>query len=485
VERRVSTKHNYKQPWGIWYIGSVSGVMSIGFGLINSLFVLYATQKLGLSQSHAYNLYASYNAMLFALPIIGGYTASKLGFKKALSFGAALLIIGLLILTQQKIELFYVGLSFYASGIAFFVPSYLVLQSKLYSRNDDRRESGFTLSYVIMNMGFLIASVLGGYLSKHFSFQACFYTGAATTFLLLFYIMLGLPHIKAEASRSIVPTSGWSMSACLISLLLIAVLIMGPICFVTLSFASIGNAVLIAFMAMVFAIIVFYALRQKPEDKRKLIAFVILAILSIGFWALYTLEPSLLTLFIKNSVDRTFFGATIPPSTFYGLDPFFILVLGSLFAWLWVRLRRKQKDPTLPTKFALSLFSMTAGFGCLALLLHVFGLAHKLSSFWVIFAYIFLTIGELLIGPIGQSMVGRLSPDRLEGVLMGTWQMTTGAAAAISGYLANWGAIPKAAHTLASQNAVYSHAFIKISATTLVMGLIALILIPVIKKTIR
>ena len=245
-----------------------------------------------------------------------------------------------------------------------------------------------------------------------------------------------------------------------------------------------NNDLLFALIGLATIGTLVFAFRQKNKISRyKLIAFIILSYISIGFWALYTLEPSLLTIFIRNNVDRHIFAIVIPPSTFYSLESFFVIALGGVLSCLWIYLAKMNRNPTLPAKFTLSLFSMALGFAVLIMGILLAGADGLSNMFFIVFAYFFLSIGELFIGPIGQSMVGRLSPEGMEGRLMGVWQLFTGFAGVISGFLAQFAIVPKHAG-LANSNPIYLQAFLKIGGMTLVLAIISLILVPHIKKLI-
>jgi len=176
---------------------------------------------------------------------------------------------------------------------------------------------------------------------------------------------------------------------------------------------------------------------------------------------------------------------TIPASVSYSLDPFYVITIGLVFSWLWYHLAKKGRDPSIPTKFSTSLIFM--GFGFLIFILgihHANVITHLVGKHWILLGYLFLTIAELLIAPIGYAMVGRLSPVGKEGLLMGIWTVFIGLGSIISGYLANLAVIPKNL-TLVQSNVIYSKVFLHVGMTTIVLGLIIIPLIPFIKKLIH
>jgi len=218
--------------------------------------------------------------------------------------------------------------------------------------------------------------------------------------------------------------------------------------------------------------------------RNKLLAFLILCYFSIGFWALYNLEPSLLTVFIRDLVHKSILGQNIPAESFYSLDALFVIVFGGMLSYIWLYLERIKRNPSLPMKFSMSLLIMSSGFFLLVVAIMVTGPHRLISPYFIIGTYFLLATAELMISPIGTSMVGRLSPEGMEGRLMGVWQLFTGVAGAMAGLLAQWAVIPE--HVQASSgHAIYQSAFSKIGAMTLIIGLLALIVRPHILKLIR
>jgi POT family proton-dependent oligopeptide transporter len=244
----------------------------------------------------------------------------------------------------------------------------------------------------------------------------------------------------------------------------------------------VANDVFLAVLLLCAVGYVIYLARQQSQvGRRRLFAFLILSFISLGFWSLYTLEPSLLTVFIKTNVDRQLFGQLIPPSVFYGLDPLFVIVMGVVFGWVWSALERRKANPSLPAKFTCSLFSMSLGFFLFIVGIAWAGMDGLSSMTWVVLGYLFLSIAELLISPIGLAMVGRLSPEGCEGRLVGVWQLFTGVSGPIAGYLAQWAVVPKQA-SLVRSNPIYMHAFFKIGMITVVLGVLMWGLVPMIKR---
>ena len=472
----------YKQPSGLWVMCFATAMLTIGFGVINSLLVLYVTTILKLPSSQAYLVYGVYNSLLFTLPLLGGYFSEKLGYSKAFILGSLLNLIGLLILSEPHLAHFYWGLAFFAAGIGLNVPAFYVLLGKQYQKEDHRRDSGFTIAYVFMNFGFFVSAFIGAYLSRGVGYHLTYLISAIFALLIIVVFLGGYKLIKPVEGRDMAPGLQWHPALLWAGLIVIEVIVI-LLTHWFLTDIILDDTVLFVLLALVTIYVIYLALKFRGVGRHKLFAFLILAFISIGFWSLYTLEPSLLTIFIKTNVDRHLFGYEIPPSVFYGLDPFFVIVIGCIFGYLWTHLEKKNKNPSLPAKFTLSLFLMGIGFFIFIVGIY-FSSASGLSNlFWIVFGYLFLSVAELLISPIGLAMVGRLAPEGNEGRLIGIWQLFTGVAGVIAGYLAQLAVTPPH-DTAIKTNPVYMKAFFEIGMITIVLGVIMLFLTPFIRKLI-
>lgn len=468
-------------PQGLWYMSAIYILVSLAFGTINSLLILFLLHN-HLSQAEAYGLFAAFNSMIFTLPVVGGYMAEKLGYRYSGIVGLSFCSIGAWILGLFAQPLLIdMGLALFAFGLATAGTSAYCIVDMSYTKDDVRRESGFTLFYLLFNIGFFFSAIIGGYVSTHFSYQASFMLAAVMLTLALIAFWKWQNKFSAAEGRSLEPQVSWSKPRTY-----------GTLIGISLAFSALGVALLhnvlvnnILLWALAFAsgIGIMYMANKQPSkaSKMKLSVFLLLCIVSIAFWSLYMLEPSLLTLFIEHSVNRRVLGTTIPPSTFYSLDPFFIVIFGLVLSWVWRTLAAKHKNLSLPSKFVLSLITMGVGYLVFRLSIGFSGNEHLINMGWVFFGYWFLSIAELLISPIGLSMVGRLSPEGSEGLLMGIWQLFIGLSAVISGYLADTAITPPSG-SLAAMNQIYGHSFFYIGLSAVLIGILASFCIPFLKK---
>ena len=477
----MNEKHSNHHPKGLWYLSAVSALYSFSVGTILSLLILYLTERLHMDQKTAYVTFAAFMALMYTLPLLGGFIGGQFGYKKALCFSAFLLLLALGFLQFISINTVFIGLGLFALGHGFYLPNLIVLLGRQYAKDGHKRDSGFTLYYALMNVGYLISFFIGGYIQTDYGFHISFILATVPLMIALLSFAFFLLPLQPHTTQSYMPRAkarnmlGW--------LAMIGICILAsPLCILVMSHADFSKYIIFTLMILIIIGVLFLALRQQESiNFYKLLAYVMLAIVSIGFWSIYFLEPSLLTLFIQGNVNRHLFGHLIPSSTFLSFNPMFTISLGAVYGALWLYLGRKGKDLSVPTKFVLSLFSMCLAFVVLYLALELSRMGHKINLWWVIPVYFFLSTGELLISPIGQGAVGRLAPAKLEGLLMGSWLVFVGASATLSGFVASWAAIPH--HTsLLHSDLIYSHTFLKIAVVTLGVALVSFALLPFLKR---
>jgi POT family proton-dependent oligopeptide transporter len=470
-----------KHPAGLWYTALSVAFYCFAFGGINSLLVLYARDDLQIAQKTVYTLFAAYNSLLFTLPLLGGFLSGKFGYKNAYGFGLLFCFLGCATLaTIHTATGLYWGLASFAVGVGLAAPSSYCLVGALYAKQDARRESGYTLFYMVFNIGFALAAIIGGYASAH-SYASAFWIdavgvlGAALTFFLF------SSKIKSYEGESLGIHSNLKFSGIMAVFACFSVALL-PICAYLFKHPNIAEALLWTLVTGAsLGLILLMIMQREKVAKQKILAFFILSVISIAFWTLYALEPSLVTVFVGQHVER--YG--IPTASFYSLNPIFIIIFGLLFGWLWRHLNHKGKNLSLPTKFAASLFCVGSAF----LILYWCTVLNKdvttptINPLWIVLAYMFFTIGELLISPIGLSMVGRLAPAKKEGLLMGVWQLFTGFSAVVSGYAANMTTkgISDDSKELIPMG-LYQHSFFVIGISTVAVGFIAWMLVPKIKQ---
>jgi POT family proton-dependent oligopeptide transporter len=237
-----------------------------------------------------------------------------------------------------------------------------------------------------------------------------------------------------------------------------------------------------ASLAILLAVL-FFLFKEPAQQRKKLIACLILILISVGFWAFYNQTYTSLMLFADRNMSKQFLGITIDAEFTQFFNPFFIILLSPILSRLWVRLDAKGEDPSTPMKFSLGILFMAIGFLILGAGTRYFSVDGEASPWWLVTSYFLETIGELLLSPIGLAMVTKLSPRHLVGMMMGVWFLTQSAAFAIGGSLATLSDVPKGVGGSMSLM-IYTHAFLVYGVVSLAIAALSFALVPYLKRLI-
>jgi POT family proton-dependent oligopeptide transporter len=428
-----------------------------GFYVVQGMLVLYMTKSFGFSDDKSFTIAGLFAALAYISPLIGGFIADRvLGFKVAIVWGGVFLILGYAILALPFHHFFYLGLATIIVGNGLFKPNISSLLGALYEPGDSGRDTGFTIFYMGINIGVLLAGVGSGYVKDHFGWHASFALASIGLFIGLCTFGIGVKTVgmhypfKPTFSKKKWLAKRWLVLYCLAAIAGVCGLLQSTL--LGKWFLPIVGVFLLIF---VFSL----AARQEPEFRKKLFTLNILIISSIIFWAIFLQMFLSTNLFIDRLIDRQIMGTSIPTTVFYALESVFVILFGPLFAWGWSALNQSNKNPSPVMKFVFAI--IFAGCGCLVLAMstHFVGANNLISPLWIVFAYLLITIGELLLSPIGLAAVTMLSPTHLTGLMMGVWFTALGFGGQFAGALAKMSSIPDTAQNPIAELPIYHHAY--------------------------
>ncbi len=377
-------------PKGLFLLFSSELWERFSFYALRAILVLYVTDLtinggLGWNKSDALRLYGIYTGLIYITPIIGGWLADNiLGQRKAIILGAVFMAVGQFILSVPN-DLFpasananlYLGLAFLICGNGLFKPNISTMVGDLYTPDDLRRDSAFTIFYMGINIGSFLAGIVAGFVSTQYSFKAAFFIAGIGMLIALvlqtFFAQryLGNIGVLPNAKQKAVQNNSEQ--------------------------------------------------KLNTQEINHLKVILILGLFTVIFWAGFEQAGGLMTLYTEEYTDRTIGNYVIPTAFFQSLNPLFIIVLAPVFAWFWIKLG--TKDPHFITKFVFALFFLALGFlfmvGAVLQTRHT--QTEQASMLWLVGAYLFHTIGELCLSPTGLSMVTRLAPSRYLSLMMGVW----------------------------------------------------------------
>ncbi|MGE3308579.1 MAG: peptide MFS transporter [Limisphaerales bacterium] len=416
---------------------------------MRALLVLFMVDQvrnggLGLTDEVATAIYGLYTAGIYLAALPGGWLADRvLGAQRAVWIGGLVIAAGHFALAVPSTTFFFLGLLLVVAGTGLLKPNVSTLVGELYPEGGARRDAGFTLFYMGINLGAavgpLICSTLGEKLNWHLGFAAA---GVGMVFGLIQFALtrrhlgpIGLPpdHAPAERQRAIAAAGvGVAVLTVVFALAAAGVLVIDPVWLAKrTTFAIVGLAVAWFTWAFLFA-------GLSADEKSRLSIVVVLFIASAMFWSGFEQAGSSLNLFADRHTDRTLAGSSfvVPAGWFQSLNAGFVIALAPGVAAAWMALDRRQVDIPLVGKLAIGLILLAAGFAVVAI-----GARRALQSgpvwpSWLIATYFLHTLGELLLSPVGLSSVTKLAPRRLVGQLMGIWFLATSLGNLVAGLFA-------------------------------------------------
>ena len=402
---------------------------------MRALLILYMTAKssqggLGFGVSKAAAIYGLYTAAVYLSALPGGWLADRLfGLRPAVLYGGILIALGHYSLALGPLSAFYTGLVLIVLGTGLLKPNVSALVGELYSPADNRRDAGFSIFYMGINLGAFISPLACGYLGQKIGWHLGFGLAALGMTLGLVQFMTGArrlrptplsePSKKLDAQRQLIRATG----ACAVAALVLIYLARRGVLQITAeSLSTAMGVVLLAISTAIFIWLLFIA-RWTPTERRRLIVILALFIASALFWSVFEQAGSTLNLFAERNTDKSILGFSFPASWLQSLGPLFIVLLAPVFAWIWLRLG--TRNPSSAAKFVFGLLFASLGYA--VLVIPAFRSAHGAlaSPLWLTATNLLHTMGELCISPVGLSSLTQLAPRRVVGMMMGVWFLST------------------------------------------------------------
>ncbi|MBL8214738.1 MAG: peptide MFS transporter [Bryobacterales bacterium] len=406
-----------------------------GYYGMRSLLILFllapATNGgLGFEQTKASAIYGLFTAMAYMVALPGGWVADRiLGQRKSVLYGGVIIAAGYLMLAVPSEPVFYLGLLLVIIGTGLLKPNISTIVGQLYQQGDRRRDSGFSIFYMGINMGAFFAPLACGLVARHYGWRVGLSLAGIGMVLGVVQYVLGWKHL-GEAGLHPVTTSPaedakqktlfLQVSAALVTVL---VLLVGADLTGLLTItaeglnAAAGTGLLVVTLG--FFAWLFFAADWSAEERKKIIVIGVLFAASCLFWSAFEQAGSTLNLFAADKTDNRIFGWEYPPSWLQSLNGLFIWTLAPVFAWLWFKLGRHE--PASPAKFAWGLVLVGLGYAILLPPALTAATGVKVSPMWLTGTYLLHTFGELCLSPVGLSAITKLAPARVAGLMMGVW----------------------------------------------------------------
>ncbi len=416
---------------------------------MRAILVLFMTASvaaggLGFEVGRAGAVYGTYVALVYMLGLPGGWVADRiLGLRRSVFYGGILIMLGQLSLAVPGAKLFYLGLAFIILGTGLLKPNVSAIVGELYGKEDARRDAGFSIFYMGINLGAFIAPLIVGGLAQSPWFKGVlegmgldpttswnwgFGVGALGMFLGVIQYRLGWKHFGDAGIHPSVPAEspegksarrqlggGFLGLVALIGVLTVMVR-QGVISAesITDGFKWVYLAVVVAFFMWLFA-----GNTWTKEERKRLVVIVVLFVGAAIFWSAFEQAATSLNLFAANNTRNSVFGMTFPSSWFQSVNALMIIIFAPVFAWIWMALGKH--NPSSPAKFGFGLVCVGLGFVVMVGAAKASAAGVLVSPMWLVATYLLHTIGELSLSPVGLSSMTKLAPDRVKGMMMGVW----------------------------------------------------------------
>ncbi|MBI1899129.1 MAG: peptide MFS transporter [Acidobacteria bacterium] len=419
---------------------------------LRALLILFMTASatqggLGFDTAKAGAVYGLYTSMVYLIGLPGGWIADRIiGQRRAVLYGGMFIAAGNYTLAVPGLTAFYLGLSLVVIGTGLLKPNVSAIVGQLYAPEDKRRDSGFSIFYMGINLGAFLAPLACGWVGQRVNWHYGFgLAGLGMTAGLVQYV-LGWKHLGGAGAHPVAPptpeagerqkrnfTLALVMAGALAALgavLVSAGAVRASAQQVSEAFGFVLLLIVLAFFAWLYS-----SAQWTPVERRRLAVIGVLFIAATLFWSAFEQAGSSLNLFAQRSTRKEILGFTFPASWLQSMNALFIITLAPVFAWLWMRLG--PREPSSPGKFVWGLIGAGAGFVILIPAAAIAETGEQVSVAWLTGTYLLHTIGELCLSPVGLSAMTKLAPARIGGLMMGVWFMSISAGNYIGGRMAS------------------------------------------------
>jgi POT family proton-dependent oligopeptide transporter len=536
---------------------------------MRGLLIIYLTQHFLFSDERSALMYGAYTALVYVMTIIGGSLADRyLGQRKAVTFGAILLVLGHFgmafegngskeILTYQGgeyqvtldgrggtanqiivsdtgtskisfndgatemiiedpaavglpavvatadyttrvereplfVNILYLSLALIIAGVGYLKANISTIVGALYGFNDPRRDSGFTLFYMGINLGSFLSSITCGILGIVYGWQYGFGLAGIGMLLGLLVFLWGQKYLDGHAEpphpeklkKSFLGPINVEMACYLAGLLIIGVSML-----FVMNAHLVPDGFVLGLGVIVFLFLVGYAISKlKGDERSRMFAAIYFVLAQIPFWALFEQAGSSLNLFTDRLVDKSMFGVEVPAPVFQALNAGFIFIFAPIVAWMWIALAKRKMEPSTPVKFSIGVFGVGLGFLALVAGIQASGPTALTAVYFIFLIYWIHTMAELMLSPVGLSAVTKMAPARVVGMAMGAWFLYSG----LSNYLAGVIARGTGAETIGGQltdvaaaKATYISVYTNVAYVAMGIAVVMLLISPIIKSLMK
>jgi POT family proton-dependent oligopeptide transporter len=473
---------------------------------MRALLIFYLTKHFLFADDPAYGIFAAYTSMVYISPILGGFIADRwLGFRRAVLIGGTLIMFGHFGMAFEgaaatldaagtvtrdgsALQVMYFSLALIVVGTGLLKANISSIVGSLYAEGDRRRDAGFTIFYMGINIGAALAPLLCGWLGETYGWSWGFGAAGVGMFIGLVILVLGRswlegagePPDPAALARPVF--AGLTVQHVVVGACVLALL---PTWLLVQNSHVVGGALGLVGGLAILAVIIYAAMKLEPVARDRVFAILILLPFHSLFWAFFEQTGTSIALFAERGVDLDLFGIPLVPSQIQAINPICIILFAPVIAALWVWLDKRGREPNIPFKFALGLLQIGVGFFMFVIGIKLAGEGDKVGFFWLVLGYLFHSTGELCISPVGLSAVTKLSMLRITGLMMGVWFLSNAFANYGAGLIAMTSSIdhvPGEGVSVAQALPVYGGMFWSVAWVAVGSSVLLLVLSPLLKR---
>ncbi len=423
---------------------------------MRALLILFLTKHFLFSAGEASLIYGAYTGLVYMLPVVGGYLADRyLGSRKAVTYGAILLVAGHISLafegpqailngdaverSELHVSIFFLSLALIITGVGFLKANISTIVGALYGPNDPRRDGGFTIFYMGINLGSLLATLIVAGVGEIYGWGYGFGLAGIGMLAGLAVFWKGQHLLEGRADP---PNEEELKKPVFAGLNTEWLIYIGGLVAVVAMWWLVQHQALVGTLLggtgglMLLIVVAYGFMKCTKEERERLFVASILIVFQVVFWALFEQQGSSLTLLADQQFNRDLGLFTLTAAQVQTMNPLFIVLFAPIFAWMWVKLSKKGLEPSTPAKFGIAMLLVGIGY-----LLFSYGIGLTdgpgKSFFWLFVIYLFMTLAELCLSPVGLSMITKLSVGRLVGMMMGMWFLFTAFANYVAGFLSS------------------------------------------------
>jgi proton-dependent oligopeptide transporter, POT family len=476
-----------KYPKQLWYLFMVEMWERFCFYGMRGVLTFFMVDQLLLKDDAANLQYGAIQAFVYAFTFIGGIFADKiLGFRKSLFFGGIVMIVGNLIIAFSPQELFYYGIAFSIIGTGFFKPNISSMVGELYHEKDARRDAGYGLFYAGINIGGLLGGALCIYLGKYQSWTLCFLASATVMILGLITFILTQKHLGPIGNSPLIKSDPKKKTIKEIAVY-VGSLLSIPFIFLMVKNTDYTDYFMYTIGIIAMSYFIFEVIKLNDiKLQKKLIAAFIFIFFYFLFNAIYEQSGGSLSLFAKDNLNNSLLFFNIDPNIVNNSsNTLFVVIFSPILGLLWIWMAKKKIEPNTLIKFGIGFLFLSASF-YIFYYTKFFANSSGITSLNVFtFAYLVTTIGELCLGPIGMSIITKLSPKKLFGMMMGLWFLASAFGQLAAGKLGAEMSKGNTGTTLMSKLQSYTDGYYQLAIYSLIAGVFLIIMTPIIKKLMQ